>query len=126
MEVSKIVEGFRNDWFPPKELKSMIEKISKERLSICLNCQFNTTPGRIKTWSRCGACGCFLKKKTKCLSCSCGIQSYNQDHPDNQLPLKWLAISSKEEENEIKQYLLKNDSSQHPDMEISDHPEQDG
>lgn len=111
IEPSKIFEGFKNDLFPPKELKRLIEEVSQERLSICKDCPFNTTPGKIKSWSRCGACGCFLKQKTKCLSCNCGIEAWNEEHPQDKKELKWTAISTKEQEHEINLYLnKKNDS----------------
>ncbi len=111
IEPSKIIEGFKNDLFPSKEMRKMIDDVSKERLSICTDCPFNTTPGKIKSWSRCGACGCFLKQKTKCLSCNCGIEAYNEDHPTAPLPLKWTAISTKEQEHELKLYLKEKDDS---------------
>lgn len=109
MEPSKILEGLKNHLLPSKEAKEMIESVAKERLSICKNCEFNTTPGQIKSWSRCDACGCFLRIKTKCLSCNCGIESYNEDN-NTQLPLKWRAVISKEENDTIQTLLKENDS----------------
>lgn len=111
IEPSKILEGLNNHLFPPKEMKAAIEEVAKQRLEICKNCPFNSTPGKIKSWSRCDACGCFLRLKTKCLSCNCGIEVHNQDNPDNQLPLKWLAIATKEENEKIQTYIKENDSS---------------
>lgn len=83
-------------------MKEEIERVSKERLNKCINCPFNSTEGKIGNYSKCKACGCFLKPKSKCLSCSCGIETYNANHPDAEpLPLEWTAIITDEQEDEI-------------------------
>lgn len=110
MDISKIVEGIRNHVFPPKEIEDVIKKVSKERIAICIDCPFNSTVGKIKSWSRCQACGCFLRLKTKSLSSNCGIEKYNEDHPESPLPLKWFAVANEEEEHQINLYLKENDS----------------
>lgn len=103
INVSEIVEGFRNDMFPPKKLKALIEQTAVERLSICLNCPFNSSCGKITRMSRCKDCGCFLTKKAKCLSCSC---------PQG----KWGAVVTEEVETKIDKALENDNSTQHPDI----------
>lgn len=110
IELSKISEGLTNHLFPPSEIKGLIESVAKERLSICKDCPFNSTPGKIKSWSRCNACGCFLRLKTKCLSCNCGIEVHNQENPDDLRPLKWIAKTSREENEKIQEYAKQDDS----------------
>lgn len=89
-----ILSGWRNDLFPPKELKALIRSTQEERLAICTNCPFNSTHGRITSYSRCMDCGCPLKKKTACLHCECP-------------QLKWLAVATEEEEKKINNQLNK-------------------
>lgn len=71
-----------------------------ERLSKCKPCQFNSTKDSISTFSTCKACGCNLALKTASLSSNCGIEVYNESH-EEKLELKWYAVSSKEESQEI-------------------------
>lgn len=96
VNLKQVLEGFKNDWFPPEELRQLITDTSEERLAICKGCPFNSTPGRISSLSRCLDCKCFLTKKTKCLSCQC---------PQN----KWQAIVT-EDEDKIINKALENDS----------------
>jgi len=103
VELKKILEGWRNDLIPPKELKEAILKISEERLSICRKCigydekgegcalpftnpccNKNVFVGKNKLNEDTKGCGCPLQKKTKCLSCSCPV--------DN-----WVAVTTEEE-----------------------------
>jgi hypothetical protein len=100
MNVHKIIEnfpsiitGWRNELIPPKELKKAIEELSEARLSFCIPCDQNSTPGEIHRFSsRCNHCGCWLKPKTK--------------SPSEECPLgKWQAVSTLEEDNEIEQKL---------------------
>lgn len=90
MSLSNIIEGWRNHLIPKKKMKGIIEKASKERLSICEECpqhsKFHNT-NRID--DHCTVCGCSLVPKTKCLSCRC---------PED----KWVELSSLEEEEQIK------------------------
>lgn len=111
LEFSKIFEGWRNHLIPPKELKDYIKQVSKERLSHCIGCQFNTTPGEINGHSRCQPCGCWLEPKSKCLSCNCGIERYNELNPQTPLALKWNAVATIEEDTEIDHALKQEDDS---------------
>lgn len=105
MKFNQILEGWRNHLIPPKDLKQLIEDVSEERLSKCLNCPFNSTCGEIKSTSYCKACGCNLKAKTKCLSCECGIANLNAQNPNNPLEIMWTAITTQEENDKIKEEI---------------------
>ena len=89
---SQIYEGWRNKLVPKKEMKKLIQNVSKERLSICNGCFFHSknhkTPLRLD--NHCTDCGCNLEAKTACLSCSCP-----QD--------EWTSvIANPEEEDQLK------------------------
>jgi len=85
----EIVDGWKNHIAPPEELKETIESISKSRLEICTPCEYNSTPGKIKVWSRCKQCGCPLIQKSKSLQSKCPVD-------------KWGPMATKEEEQTIK------------------------
>lgn len=53
--------------------------------------------------STCQACGCYLIPKSKCLHCECGIGYFNEQHPDQKMPIKWEAVMTEEEENKLKE-----------------------
>lgn len=111
MKFKQILEGFRNNLFPPEHLKEQILKVSSERLNHCIKCDFNSTPGKITSFSRCMSCGCFLTKKAACLSCNCGIEDFNKAN-NTSVPLKWTAVASVEEDYEIEK-ALENDTQKH-------------
>lgn len=91
MNISKIYEGWRNQLIPPKKLKQIINKVHKERISICRQCENDSIHhDSIRPDEHCIICGCTLSAKTKCLSCNCDIY-------------KWFAILTPEQEEEIKQ-----------------------
>lgn len=101
-KLAQIAEGFRNHLFPPKEIEEKILEVSGERLAKCMGCPFNSTPAKINVYSKCKACGCFLIPKSKCLSCNCGLETYNKNHPHEEpLPLEWMAVLTDEEEDTI-------------------------
>lgn len=87
--ITEIIEGWRNHLAPPEELKELIQLTSEHRLSICTPCEFNSTPNRIKNWSRCKSCGCPLLQKSKSLQSKCPVN-------------KWLSVTTPEEERTIK------------------------
>jgi hypothetical protein len=79
------------------------EEILRRRL-ICLSCPFNSTNAQNSTEYRevtgknystdrtdfhCSMCGCPIEYRTAALDKNCGIEDYNEEHPDNTLPLKW-------------------------------------
>lgn len=90
--IKEIIEGHRNHLFPPEKLKEIIDEVSESRLDICSPCEFNSTPNKVKTWSRCKSCGCPLIQKSKSLQSKCPID-------------KWSAVSSTEQAEEIKSLL---------------------
>lgn len=91
-----ILTGWRNDLFPPKELKELIRKTQEERLNVCLNCPFNSTKGKINNFSYCTDCKCPLKKKAACLHCQCPKEY-------------WLAVAEPEESKQIQETIKNQD-----------------
>lgn len=91
---SQIYEGWKNNLFPSKDMKPLIEQVAKERMDICEKCPMHSKNFRTKRVDEhCRDCGCTLSAKTRCLSCEC---------PQN----RWTAvIDSQEKEEEIKTAL---------------------
>lgn len=88
---SQIYEGWKNNLFPPSELKEIIEKTSQDRLNICAECEHHSKfHETARPDAHCTKCGCTLAAKTKCLSCSCPIN-------------KWTPVLTREQEKEIQQ-----------------------
>lgn len=69
----QIYEGWRNNLFPPEQMKEVIETVYKERMAICNECPFHSKFHKtgVRLDDHCTDCGCVLVAKTKCLSCSC-------------------------------------------------------
>ena len=44
----------------------------------------------------CSICACMISKKTASLQSNCGLESYNEDHPENKQELKWQSIKTKQ------------------------------
>lgn len=91
-------------------LDEEVEKIAKERLETCKNCEYNSTPGKIVNATRCKACGCFLKLKSRVMSTECGIASLNQkgrmDNPDwVDIDLKWFAQLDPKAEEQLNELI---------------------
>lgn len=40
----------------------------------------------------CSVCACMISKKTASLESNCGLESYNEKHPENEQELKWKSI----------------------------------
>ena len=90
MKLNEIYEGWRNKIIPPKDMKELIDTVSKERLAVCSECEWHSSKHKtIRPDAHCIDCGCTLSAKTKCLSCSCPMN-------------KWLAVVTEAEEEEIK------------------------
>lgn len=106
MNWNKVLEGWRNHIIPPKDMQEYIKELSNERKAICIMCPYNSTKGKIGLTSTCTLCGCFLVPKSKCLSCNCGIEDYNEKHPESPMELKWAAVTTEEESKEIKSKIL--------------------
>ena len=91
---SQMYEGWKNNLFPAKELRSYIKDVSNERMSICEDCALIYTKHKtVRPDVHCTDCGCTLAAKTKCLSCECPLK-------------KWEAVmSSREEEESLKKEI---------------------
>lgn len=97
--IGAVVEGLRNSikleyGTIPQEHE---DEIIRRRL-ICSECPFmsvNAVKAGTYTTKRndehCSLCGCPIKTKTSSLQANCGIETYNKNNPNNQLPLKWVA-----------------------------------
>ena len=80
IDPKQIIEGWRNHFFPPKHLRELIKQVSAERLAVCMQCEDNSTTGRIGNLSHCKICGCPLKQKSKALHAECPVK-------------KWVAVA---------------------------------
>lgn len=89
---SQIFQGWRNELLPPEKIKEFLEQLSAERLSLCIDCPANSTPGKIGMTSRCTECDCWLRPKSKCTDCSCPIA-------------KWGAVLSPEQDDELQEAI---------------------
>ena len=91
---SQIYEGWKNNLFPAKALRTYIKDVSEERMSVCEDCALISTKHKTKRPDvHCTDCGCTLSAKTKCLSCECPLK-------------KWEAVmSSREEEESLKKEI---------------------
>lgn len=88
--MNQIIEGWRNNLFPPEKLKEVIKLTSEERINICNDCEFHSKNHfSVRPDAHCTNCGCTLSAKTKCLSCECPTG-------------KWKSIITSEEEEKLK------------------------
>jgi hypothetical protein len=88
MNFSQLFEGWRNHISPPKYLKTIIKKVSEERMEICEGCYYHSkNHPSYRPDAHCTDCGCTLSAKTKCLSCECPL-----------MPPKWKNVVTEEEE----------------------------
>ena len=107
-KVNEIYSGWKNHLFPSEKLKDIIKEVSEERLAICTPCEFNSTPGKIKMFSKCNSCGCPLQQKSKSLQSKCPVD-------------KWGPVATQEMDYEIKQAINgKKDSQKSASVEASD------
>ena len=89
MEIDKIYEGWRNNLFPPEELRELIKNISLQRMEICNSCgNISTKHFSLRPDIHCMVCGCTLSALTKCLSCQCRDK-------------KWFPVVTQEQEEEM-------------------------
>lgn len=83
MKFNELIEGWRNNILPPKEIKDLINRVHQQRINICNKCEKHSknyhTP--LRPDNHCVECGCNLAAKTKCLGCECPLK-------------KWLKIES--------------------------------
>lgn len=100
-----IVEGWLTDIklekgeLPEDEINEILR-----RRAICYDCPLNSILAKTSKEYKelyktnykddgsilhCSICSCPINKKTASLSSNCGLEIYNEDHPDNKQPLKW-------------------------------------
>jgi len=99
--VSGIVKGveMKYNTLPEGERAEII----KRRLT-CKGCPFNSENAKTseeykeltgkpyitkRKEEHCSFCGCNINMRTASLSSSCGVETWNKNNPDKQLPLKW-------------------------------------
>lgn len=88
MDLSKIYEGWKNNYFPPEGLKDVIASAQKFRLEICSTCpehSANKKEASIRWDDHCTNCGCTLSAKTACLTCECPLDKWKAILTDEQL-----------------------------------------
>lgn len=83
-----------------------VEEITRRRL-ICIMCPLNNNNAKTseeyyaltgthyktkREEAHCSMCGCPINTKTACLCANCGIEEWNEEHPENTMELKWKAI----------------------------------
>ena len=100
-----LVKGVTEGLYNSVVLNEAIEEMAQERLSKCINCPFNSTPGKIVNISKCKGCGCFLKLKSRVPTATCGLKEYNQNHPDDQREIQWFPATDNETENKINELI---------------------
>lgn len=90
----KIVEGIYNNVIHDSLPEDQQEEIIRRRV-ICAGCPFmsgnNPNP---KGGDHCTLCGCPIKTKTASLHAECGAASYNKQHPNSPLPIRWEKYES--------------------------------
>jgi hypothetical protein len=90
IDLSKVYEGWKNNLLPSKELRPIINNVSRERMAVCEDCEFHSKHHKtFRLDDHCTNCGCTLSAKTKCLSCECPIS-------------KWLPVLEEDKEQELK------------------------
>lgn len=98
----KIVEAIVNNvkielgTIPQRDL----EVITSRRI-ICQTCPYmsrNAVALGVYATDReddhCIHCGCPIATKSASLESNCGIEEFNNDNPENQIPLKWIAVKN--------------------------------
>lgn len=102
----KLIEGWVNDLKLNNNQLSedQVDEIVRRR-TICFACPLNSDNAKTsqeykdlygenyqtdRTEPHCAACGCPILKKTASLSSSCGLESYNNENPDNTQELRWI------------------------------------
>ena len=97
-----IIVGTINSIF----IKEKVEEVAKQRLEICSGCEFDSEVRRargavIKRPDHfCNRCGCDLVLKTRYMAANCGLERWNERY-GTEYPLKWTAVATEEEEEEI-------------------------
>lgn len=102
--IDQVVEGLRNA--AKLENGTLSEEkvdIIVARRLICSQCPFNSVNAtKLGAYAskridvHCIHCGCPISTKTASLLSNCGIETFNEENPNNQIPLKWEKIKQDE------------------------------
>ena len=108
----KVIEGISNKTLNEFNLLSdEQQKVIYDRMDICLNCPYNSrnAPDSAEYKSltgehyatgrpelHCSLCGCTIPFKVSSLSSNCGIEAWNEEHPEKQIDLKWTQYEKDE------------------------------
>jgi len=99
----KILEGWVNEYNCDNLKPEEIEEIIKRR-TICEECPLNSINAKTsqeykdlfgsnyeteRSELHCSICACPISTKTASLSSECGLDLYNNQHPENLQQLKW-------------------------------------
>lgn len=94
----KILEGIsNNESFKNGELTEEEAAEIIRRRVICSECPYlstNVEGYKSNRAPHCVLCGCDEDFKTACLSCNCGIETYNKENSDNKMELKWKSFKT--------------------------------
>lgn len=98
--IDKIIDGYRNNIkLENGTLSKEVEDIIIGRRLICSQCPFNSIAATKAGWygssreeEHCTQCGCPITTKTAALEANCGLEEFNKQHPNNQIPLQWQAV----------------------------------
>ena len=108
--IDKIGEGVINDTLmkngklPTDEFQEILR-----RRDICNGCPFFSENAKVnpainyktdRKDKHCTQCGCPIDIRTASLSANCGIENFNHNNPDKQIPLKWVAYQKPNADNE--------------------------
>jgi hypothetical protein len=99
----QVLEGWMNDYnfdnLKPNEVKEILN-----RRAVCESCPLNSINAKTSKEYKdlfdlnyftdrddlhCSICACPISTKTAALSSSCGLETYNENNPNNPQTLKW-------------------------------------
>lgn len=82
VNLSQIIEGWKNLIIPSSDEKELINNVAQQRLFICAGCEWNSKNVKevhLRPDERCTKCGCTLAPKVRCLSCKCPLDTPKWD-----------------------------------------------
>jgi len=104
MSLLKTLEGVLEGSIKSIFLEEAVEKVADERKAICTSCEWNTTQGKMVNASKCRACGCWLKLKTRVMHEQCGLAKLNKIGIVS-YPLKWDAVLDEKDEDKMDEII---------------------
>lgn len=98
--LDKVVEGIQNQIKMELGVISELDlEIITGRRLICSQCPFMSVNAQrlgiyhsAREDEHCIHCGCPIATRTASLESNCGIEDFNNAHPEEPLTLKWIAI----------------------------------